>query len=257
MIIEDAGIKGLVSDLAYLDELTTSLGFVRWQWEYTRATYDYKIEDKSEGAEYFLRFNSRAIEGRLESPYAILVLEDAYIGRATFPHGLDYKSPIPAPILAASKRVLYEIQKQLRDVLLVNEIMSKDCITIVASDSLYEAATKMREHDIGFIPVVAGKQLIGVLTDRDLAIRGYTGHHNETVTVGEVFTKKIRTIAPHTTVEEAAQIMADEQVRRLPVVENGELLGIITLGDLSTLKVFESEAGEALGRISLPSQSAI
>ncbi|HEY0829377.1 MAG TPA: YugN family protein [Bacilli bacterium] len=113
MIIENTGLKGLQNDLAHLDEVTANLGFVRWQWEYYRATYDFKYEDLANQAEYFLRVNARVVEGKLESPHALLVLEDAYIGRATFPHGLDYESPIPEPILSASKQKLSELQKQL------------------------------------------------------------------------------------------------------------------------------------------------
>lgn len=115
MIIENSGIKGLKSDLAHLDSVTTKLGFVRWQWEYYRATYDLKIEDKANKADYFLRFNARAVEGKLESPYAILALEDAYIGRATFPHGLDYESPIPDQILKVANQKLAELKKQLSE----------------------------------------------------------------------------------------------------------------------------------------------
>ena len=113
LIIEDTGLKGLVNDLAHLDDVTTELGFVRWQWEYYRATYDFKYEDNTNQAEYFLRVNARVVEGKLESPHAMLVIEDAFIGKATFPHGLDYTSPIPESILKASKQKLAELQKQL------------------------------------------------------------------------------------------------------------------------------------------------
>ncbi|PZE22542.1 YugN family protein [Paenibacillus xerothermodurans] len=113
MIIENSGVKGLKSDLAHLDEVTTSLGFVRWQWEYTRATYDLKIEDEAAGGDYFLRVNTRAESGKLESPYAILYIEDVYIGKATFPHGLDYQSPIPDAIMNVAKKKLAELKTQL------------------------------------------------------------------------------------------------------------------------------------------------
>lgn len=115
MIIENAGIKGLKSDLAHLDSVASKLGFVRWQWEYYRATYDLKIENKPTNDDYFLRFNTRAVEGKLESPYAILSLEDAYIGRATFPHGLDYESPVPDQVLKIANQKLAEMKKQLSE----------------------------------------------------------------------------------------------------------------------------------------------
>jgi len=113
MIIENSGLNGLTSDLAHLDESTEKLGFVRWQWEYRRATYDLKLEDRSNQADYFLRINTRAVEGKLESPHAVLAIESVYIGRATFPHGLDYESPIPQPILNAASQRLQDLRKLL------------------------------------------------------------------------------------------------------------------------------------------------
>lgn len=113
MIIDNSEIKGLKSELAHLDEVTSELGFVRWQWEYYRATYDLKFEDRTNNEDYYLRVNARVVEGKLESSHAVLSIEDAYIGRATFPHGLDYGSEIPAPVLDASKKKLAELKQLL------------------------------------------------------------------------------------------------------------------------------------------------
>ncbi|MEI7027182.1 YugN family protein [Paenibacillus sp. y28] len=111
MIIEQSEVKGLTTDLYHLDKAADSIGFVRWQWEYNRATYDYKIVHNSQ--EFYLRVNTRVTEGKMESPDTLLVLEDAYIGVTTFPHGLDYNSPIPDPVLQASKQKLTELKKKL------------------------------------------------------------------------------------------------------------------------------------------------
>ncbi|TVY08722.1 YugN family protein [Paenibacillus cremeus] len=113
MIIENSGLKGMSSDLAHLDESMEQLGFVRWQWEYYRATYDLKIEDKANREDYFLRINTRAESGKLESPHAVLSVEAVYIGRATFPHGLDYNSAIPDSILKAANGKLAELKSKL------------------------------------------------------------------------------------------------------------------------------------------------
>lgn len=115
MIIETNGLKGIKTDFAHLEEVTDKLGFVRWQWEYYRATYDLKFEDKANKAEYFLRVNARVESGKLESPYAVLAIEDAYIGRATFPHGLDYESPIPEQFLKSAKQKIAQLQEQLAE----------------------------------------------------------------------------------------------------------------------------------------------
>lgn len=111
MIIQDANIKGLKTDLYHLDQAADKLGFVRWQWEYYRATYDAKFEDKS--GEYFLRFNVRVTSGKLENPETELVVEDAYIGRATFPHGLDYNSEVPASVMKAAQQKITALRGAL------------------------------------------------------------------------------------------------------------------------------------------------
>ena len=113
MIIENSGLKGLKSDLAHLDESMEQLGFVRWQWEYNRATYDLKLEDKATQSDYYLCINTRAESGKLESPYAILYIEEVYIGKATFPHGLDYQAPVPDAILKTVNGKLAELKAKL------------------------------------------------------------------------------------------------------------------------------------------------
>lgn len=113
MILENTGLNGLQCDLATLDESSEKVGFVRWQWEYTRATYDLKLTDTGSNSDYFLRFSTRAVEGRLENPDAILAIEAVYIGRATFPHGLEYESPVPQPILNTASQRLSELRQLL------------------------------------------------------------------------------------------------------------------------------------------------
>ncbi|OPH53043.1 CBS domain-containing protein [Paenibacillus ferrarius] len=132
----------------------------------------------------------------------------------------------------------------------VKDIMSTDCVTVTLQDNVYEIAVKMKQHDIGFVAVVDGKKLIGVVTDRDLVVRGYAEKKSGSTAVDEVITKDMAIITPSTSIEEAAKIMAKQQIRRLPVVENGELVGVVAIGDLAVRGSFEDEAGEALSRIS-------
>lgn len=113
MIMDNSGLIGLKSDLAYLDETAEKLGFVRWQWEYTRATYDFKMEDKPNKQDYYLRINTRAIEGKLENPDAILAIEAVYMGRTTFPHGLDYETPIPASFVSTAEQKIHQLKALL------------------------------------------------------------------------------------------------------------------------------------------------
>ncbi|WP_027090973.1 CBS domain-containing protein [Cohnella thermotolerans] len=132
----------------------------------------------------------------------------------------------------------------------VSDIMSKDCVTVTPQDNIYECAVLMKKHDIGFLPVVDGKKLIGVVTDRDLVVRGYAEKHPGSESVMTVLTKEVETISPNLSVDEAGSIMASRQIRRLPVVEGGELLGVISIGDLAMREIFVNEAGEALSGIS-------
>lgn len=106
MLIEDSGLTGMQAELAEWDDTSAKLGFVRWQWEYYRATYDLKLEDKPNREDYYLRVNMRAVEGKLEQPDAVLAAESVYIGKASFPHGLDYEAPIPDAVLNAAKQKL-------------------------------------------------------------------------------------------------------------------------------------------------------
>ncbi|BFH61564.1 MULTISPECIES: YugN family protein [Paenibacillus] len=113
MIFENTGLVGLKSELALMDEIAEKTGFIRWQWEYTRATYDYKIEDKDTNSDYYLRMNTRAVQGKLEKPDTVLEIEAVYLGKATFPHGLEYETPIPTKILNAANQKIQQFKAAL------------------------------------------------------------------------------------------------------------------------------------------------
>lgn len=132
----------------------------------------------------------------------------------------------------------------------IADIMTEDCMTIAPSDTIRDAASLMKDNDIGFVPVVEGRKLIGVVTDRDLVIRGYANDRAGSASVQDVLSTDVRTVSSDTSVDEAAAIMADNQIRRLPVVDNGELIGVVSIGDLAIREIFVNEAGEALSGIS-------
>jgi len=111
MIMDNSAIKGAKSELRYLDDVMDRSGFIRWQWEYKRATYDCKIREGSDT--YYLRINTRAVEGKLEDPHAVLAIEDAYIGKAVFPHGVDYNAPIPDRVLQTAQGKLDQLKSVL------------------------------------------------------------------------------------------------------------------------------------------------
>lgn len=132
----------------------------------------------------------------------------------------------------------------------VRDIMTKDVEYCTPLDNVYEVAVKMKELDVGAIPIIENNQLLGMITDRDLVVRGYAEKRSGSNQVTNVMTENLITVTPETSLEKATQLMADHQIRRLPVVENGELLGIVSLGDLATNKMSDEKAGVALSEIS-------
>lgn len=131
--------------------------------------------------------------------------------------------------------------------------MTPQPAVVTLLDNIYEVSVKMRDHDTGFIPVVDsadGETLIGVITDRDLVLRGYADKHSGSTSVETVMSKEIISVSESASVDEAAELMASSQVRRLPVTRGNKLIGIVSLGDLAVKRSFANEAGEALSEIS-------
>ncbi|WP_173916584.1 CBS domain-containing protein [Halobacillus sp. Marseille-Q1614] len=133
----------------------------------------------------------------------------------------------------------------------VRDVMTTDVSVCQTSSTLYEAASLMKQQNVGAIPICdENGQLQGMVTDRDLVIRGYANSSPDSTTVQQVMSDHVFQVTPDTTLEEASQIMAQHQVRRLPVIENGKLAGIVSLGDLSLDEKSDQAAGVALHEIS-------
>ncbi|GAB7386762.1 hypothetical protein BSNK01_05980 [Bacillaceae bacterium] len=111
MLLEENKIAGTELTLAEADEILQELGFVRWAWDYDHATYDYKYEHLQDT--YYLRIHGRVIKGQLEEPHAVLRLETPFMGKAVFPHGIDYDVTIPNSILDLAKRKLQAVEEKL------------------------------------------------------------------------------------------------------------------------------------------------
>lgn len=139
----------------------------------------------------------------------------------------------------------------------VRDVMTRDVVTVTKQDNVYEIAVKMRDHNIGFLPVVEGGQAIGCVTDRDLVIRGYADKHSGSTAVETVMTSPCVKVSPDITAEEAAAIMAEKKIRRLVVEENGRLAGVVAIGDLAVREGLQGESGEALSEISEPSRQPV
>lgn len=131
---------------------------------------------------------------------------------------------------------------------MVREVMTPDLTTVRANDSLIDAACKMRDNDIGDVIVLDDDgSARGILTDRDLVIRGVAqGGDPKKMKAGELCSTDLVTLTPDDSIDQAIELMRQRAVRRMPVVEGGKPVGIISIGDLALQK----DPGSALGDIS-------
>ena len=136
-------------------------------------------------------------------------------------------------------------------ILKIKDIMTTDIYAINKQENVAKAAQIMRETNIGVLPVHEGEKIVGLITDRDIAIRNVALGHDPEIPVEEVMTPTIVNCSPDSAVEMAADLMARFQIRRLPVIENGNLVGMVSLGDLATHNRTQDEASGALSQISM------
>ena len=137
----------------------------------------------------------------------------------------------------------------------VSQVMTRGVRSMSPSDTMIKAAQAMEELAVGAIPVCDGDRLVGMVTDRDLVIRGLAqGRAADNTRLNEVMSPEVRWCYDDQSVEEVAEQMRDAQIRRVPVVDHEKhLVGMLSLGDLA-VKADEGEAGEALQSISEPAQ---
>lgn len=135
----------------------------------------------------------------------------------------------------------------------LQSLMTTNVETVSPQQTVQEAAQLMKQCDVGAIPVVENGQLRGIITDRDIALRSAAEGISANTKVAECMSTDIVTASSNTDVHEAARLMAECQIRRLPVVDNNQMVGIVAIGDFATTDIYENEAGEALSSISIPS----
>ena len=138
----------------------------------------------------------------------------------------------------------------------IRNVMTSDVVTIKDTQSVQEAAALMSQHNIGSVPVVNNQgEMVGIITDRDITLRTTAQGEGAKTPVSEVMTaQRVVKATPDMDVQQAAQLMAEQQIRRLPVVENGKVVGMVSLGDLAVEEMSDAAAGEALSNISEPSE---
>jgi CBS domain-containing protein len=132
----------------------------------------------------------------------------------------------------------------------IRDAMTSNPTTVEPSTTAQEAARKMKSEDVGSLPIVENDRLVGVVTDRDLAIRVLAEGKGGETPVSQVASKDVVTVDPQQSLDEAARLMAEHQVRRLPVCEeDGKLVGVLAQADVAQ-SGHDTLTGETVEKIS-------
>jgi CBS domain-containing protein len=136
----------------------------------------------------------------------------------------------------------------------VKDIMSTKIASVSFDDTIEKAAQLMKQYDVGSIPVCKENSIVGIVTDRDITLRSVaSGENAKQQRVSDIMTADPTVGSPEMNVNDVARIMSDKQIRRLPIVENNSLVGIVALGDISLEPELQDNAENALKNISIPS----
>jgi CBS domain-containing protein len=137
----------------------------------------------------------------------------------------------------------------------IRDIMSREIACVSADDTVEKAAQLMRIYNVGSIPVCAQNSVIGIITDRDIALRAVSVGDDGYIQVKKVMTANPVVGSPDMDVDDAVRLMSENQIRRLPIVENNTLVGMVSLGDISVEPKLQDEAKIALKNISKPAEN--
>lgn len=132
----------------------------------------------------------------------------------------------------------------------IREVMTPNPRCVSPTDTIQSAACIMRDEDTGAVPVVENGRAVGIVTDRDIVVRAVADGGQLNRPVRDIVTKDLISASPDMSTREAAELMAEYQVRRLPVVENDRLVGIVSIGDLAVKEAKDSRVGDTLEHIS-------
>lgn len=134
----------------------------------------------------------------------------------------------------------------------VRDVMTPNPECVSERDSIRDVARIMKERDTGVVPVVDGKKIIGLITDRDIVVRGLAeGRDLTSANVSELMTKSVRSVSEDARLDEVLDLMGNAEIRRVPVVNgNNELVGIVSLGDIATNSNKDGRVGKTVENIS-------
>ena len=130
----------------------------------------------------------------------------------------------------------------------VRDLMTSDPRTLERSATATEAARLMKDQDVGSVVITDGDQVHGILTDRDIVVRGIAeGRSPEEIQVGDICTSDLTTLSPDDSIDDAIRHLREKHIRRLPVVDGGRAVGILSIGDLALERDQESALAEISG----------
>lgn len=133
----------------------------------------------------------------------------------------------------------------------IKDIMSKSVVAVHPNESVEVAARTMTHYNIGILPVCTNGKLCGVITDRDIVTRCLAANRQPSDTqIRQIMTQQVTTAKPDMQIGVAAHLMGRMQIRRLPVVEDGKLCGMVSLGDMAIHEESTIDAGDALADVS-------
>lgn len=136
----------------------------------------------------------------------------------------------------------------------VRSMMTKKVETLSDKATVYEAAVLMDKLNVGSVPILHGDELVGVVTDRDIVVRALAKGHDSHTKITEIMSQDVTVAEPDWSLKKAGEVMAKKQIRRLPVVEDGKLVGILSLGDVAVEGGKDTVSGEVLTGISQPTK---
>lgn len=136
----------------------------------------------------------------------------------------------------------------------IKDVMTTNVVSTKPQDPIETAAKIMQQYNVGSVPVCDGQRLIGIVTDRDITLRCVAQGKDSKQVIQEVMTPNPVTASPVTDVHEAAKIMSEKKIRRLPIVDNNNLVGMVALGDIAVEPDLSDNAGDALNSISSPAK---
>ncbi|ANU27207.1 CBS domain-containing protein [Planococcus versutus] len=123
----------------------------------------------------------------------------------------------------------------------IEEIMTTDVEMCKPESTLQEVASKMREINVGSIPICEDGQLVGIVTDRDIVVRGIAEQLPSDAPISEILSDRVITGTENLTVEKAIELMTNHKIHRLPIVVNKRIIGIVSLSDLAINEISELE----------------